>query len=1018
MLKTLKWNFDVPRKEFIDQLSNQMEVAQFNRTLLFQMFHADFKYHIIALQSLTKSIDDLADATLSNLDLILRWLTLRFFETNPTVILKAIEYMQALFTMLANVKGYHLIDYEANAFIPYFIGKLGDSKDPIRKGFRGIIKQIVAVYAPVKIFNFLIQGLVSKNARQRTECLEELGEMIMAVGLDPFNPAVTLKEVAKQIGDRDNNVRSAALNTCTIAFQIVGEKVYKYVGKLNEKDLSMLEERIKRSAKSAPPMKSSQSGGIQQQQQQQPQKEQLNSAQNLPNSNSHPSLSSVATNGNGFNNEEKSTTMSNNGRQTPRSGNTPSKKGPQSQTQTIFPIQAVIKQRGEFHLDLADDDDEQNGTIPVKCTPHQDLDELLYQPIGLPPPRKNVNSYPVNILKESQDCREAIDLVITHISHQSIDISFQNLVQIDVVIKDKEKKDFLIPHIDNLLNTCSLKLNVAHNVYLNSRDCQVDEVFRLFKGLFTVIIDIFDFDLGIHTSIKTLKDVFNNLLCVMTDIKILNYPEGDQLIKAINIVTLKLLELSDQTTSYCALIKLLSECCDQENLSSKYLELVMKCIWRQIRRLSATNTNAAAVHAYESLVNQIDTSKVLQEIHLFLRMYPSSSWIGKPSDLPLRTVKTLLFHLAKAKQKQILNDLQSIGVPDDSEIKIYINKLFKNGFQLSNNSNNNTTTNVSQTANNSFGLTTTKRSQQPTSPEFKSNPVSRETSDQLSIIIKRIGNNETSKDGINELYDFKLQNPDIDLNKYFVKSSGKLQAYIQENLKLVEAERNAQIANKYNGSSSSSSSTGHFIKHNSQFKRSPESSSKTMSNGGGDGHSNRNVDDIMKTIADWKSKTHLNELNDYDNDENNIRSSTNSAFNNGVSRYHGGGGGTESSRLGNMHGGSNGRLFQSSSNNGSSYLPESENSIKAEKYLDIVKDLKKKYTRSRTESDQISDLKSLDLKAKNLSDNSASNTNLTQFQQSTANNIDSSSSNLPPAENLYDEYKRRLELIKKIKQVK
>lgn len=122
-LKTLKWNFDVPRKEFIDQLKTQMETANFNKTLQTQLFHDDFKYHIIALQTLSKAVDDLTDATISNLDLILRWLTLRFFETNPTVILKAIDYMKALFNMLAQ-KNYHLHEFEANAFVPYFIGKV------------------------------------------------------------------------------------------------------------------------------------------------------------------------------------------------------------------------------------------------------------------------------------------------------------------------------------------------------------------------------------------------------------------------------------------------------------------------------------------------------------------------------------------------------------------------------------------------------------------------------------------------------------------------------------------------------------------------------------------------------------------------------------------------------------------------------------------------------------------------------------------------------------------------------
>ena len=303
----------------------------------------------------------------------------------------------------------------------------------------------------------------------------------------------------------------------------------------------------------------------------------------------------------------------------------------------------------------------------------------------------------------------------------------------------------------------------------------------------------------------------------MTDVKILNYPDGDQLIKAINIVTLKLLELSDQTTSYCALVKLLSECCDQENLSSKYLELVMKCIWRQIRRLSTTNTNAASLQAYENLVSQIDTSKVLQEIHFFLRMYPSTSWNGKPSDLPLRTVKTLLFHLAKAKQKQILADLQKIGVPEDSEIKIYINKLFKNGFQLANNNNTSSSGNLSHmSSNSSFGLSINQFKKQTVSPDFNKTSansiVPREISDQLSLIIKKIANSESSKAGINELYDFKLQNPDIDLNKYFKNSSGKLQSYIQENLKLVEAERNENKTN---------ATHNHFIK-NGAVKKSPE----------------------------------------------------------------------------------------------------------------------------------------------------------------------------------------------------
>jgi hypothetical protein len=84
----------------------------------------------------------------------------------------------------------------------------------------------------------------------------------------------------------------------------------------------------------------------------------------------------------------------------------------------------------------------------------------------------------------------------------------------------------------------------------------------------------------------------------MIDSKILTYNEGDQLIKAINIVTLRLLELSDQTTIYCALVELLHESCNQEAsyTSIKYLELIMKCIWRQIRRLSDNGKGNGVQH--------------------------------------------------------------------------------------------------------------------------------------------------------------------------------------------------------------------------------------------------------------------------------------------------------------------------------------------------------------------------------------------------------------------------------------
>ena len=67
------------------------------------------------------------------------------------------------------------------------------------------------------------------------ECLEELGCLIEIYGINVCQPSVAqaLKLIAQQIGDRDNSVRSAALNTIVAAYHIFGENVYKYVGNVS-----------------------------------------------------------------------------------------------------------------------------------------------------------------------------------------------------------------------------------------------------------------------------------------------------------------------------------------------------------------------------------------------------------------------------------------------------------------------------------------------------------------------------------------------------------------------------------------------------------------------------------------------------------------------------------------------------------------------------------------------------------------------------------------------------------------
>lgn len=252
-LKVLKWTFTTPREEFNELLREQMTTANVNKNLMTNMFHVDFRYHLKVIDALFDDLAGNVQGLASNLDLILKWISLRFYDTNPSVLIKGLDYLVVVLDTLIE-HDYALTDIEANSFVPHLLTKIGDPKDAVKNGVRTSIRKICRIYPYVKIFAFAMEGLKSKNARQRTECLDELGYLISQYGLSAITPSpqVALKECARHISDRDNSVRNAALNCIVQAYFLVDEKIYKFIGQISEKDLSMLDERIKRAKKTRP----------------------------------------------------------------------------------------------------------------------------------------------------------------------------------------------------------------------------------------------------------------------------------------------------------------------------------------------------------------------------------------------------------------------------------------------------------------------------------------------------------------------------------------------------------------------------------------------------------------------------------------------------------------------------------------------------------------------------------------------------------------------------------------------
>ncbi len=114
----------MPRPDHIDQLKDQL-LTCVNIAIHKKMFHDDFKQQLSAISVLTEFVGDPSNTpvSISCCDLLLRWVTLKFFDTNTTVNMKCLDFLHILFKQLLN-SDYCMTDYESGAFLPYLVIKV------------------------------------------------------------------------------------------------------------------------------------------------------------------------------------------------------------------------------------------------------------------------------------------------------------------------------------------------------------------------------------------------------------------------------------------------------------------------------------------------------------------------------------------------------------------------------------------------------------------------------------------------------------------------------------------------------------------------------------------------------------------------------------------------------------------------------------------------------------------------------------------------------------------------------
>jgi len=300
------------------------------------------------------------------------------------------------------------------------------------------------------------------------------------------------------------------------------------------------------------------------------------------------------------------------------------------------------------------------------------------------------------------------------------------------------------------------------------------EIMRLFQFLTMVLMSTYHHqNLTVQASMHSLHDLAHVILSILLEPAVEELPQGDQLIRALNVLTVKIVERSEHTRVTCAFVRLMKESVANNALAPKYIDLVMKCLWKVIRLLPNWNAD-------------LDLDTLMSELHDFLKAYPSTYWRQRQaedvSDLPIRTVKTVLHSLVKMRGDEVLDHLSKIQDPENSELATYVRKLLNKGIGKENTNSNAANGNVVASSN---GQSPPQKKHSSTVVPIRFSKSEHET---LAEIFKKIGQKEQTKQGLQELYNFKQTAPHADLEPFLAKSSAYFRDYIDSGLKRIERE--------------------------------------------------------------------------------------------------------------------------------------------------------------------------------------------------------------------------------------
>ncbi|KAK2634565.1 hypothetical protein Ddye_029357 [Dipteronia dyeriana] len=688
-----RFKFEEPRLEQIQDLENDM-LKYFREDLHRRLLSTDFKKQVDGIEMLQKVLPSIRKEIVEVLDILLRWFVLQFCKSNTTCLLKVLDFLPDLFDALRD-EGYSLTESEAAVFFPCLVEKSGHNIEKVREKMRELTKQLIHFYSATKTLPYILEGLRSKNNRTRIECVDLVGFLIDHHGAEISGQLKSLQIVASLTAERDGELRKAALNALATGYKILGEDIWRYVGKLTDAQKSMLDDRFKWKVREMEKKKEGRPG------------------------------------------------------------------------EARAALRRSVRENGS---DVA----EQSGEVSQSVSGPTFMSSR--RNYGHPEVQMEVGHLMLNThagVSGPTDWNEALDIISFGSPEQSVEGMKVVCHELAQATSDPEGStmDDLVKDADRLVSCLANKVAKTFDFSLtgaSSRSC---------KYVLNTLMQTFqNRRLAYAVKESTLDSLISELLLWLLDERVPHMDDGSQLLKALNVLMLKILDNADRTSSFVVLINLLRPLdpsrwplsASNESFAARnqrFSDLVVKCLIKLTKVLQNT-------------IYDVDLDRILQSIHVYLQELGMEEIRRRAGadDKPLRMVKTVLHELVKLRGAAIKGHLSMVPI-DMKPQPIILAYIDLNLETLAAARMLTSTGPVGQTH---WGDSAANN------PSSATNSADAQLKQELAAIFKKIGDKQTCTIGLYELYRITQLYPKVDIFSQLQNASEAFRTYIRDGLSQME----------------------------------------------------------------------------------------------------------------------------------------------------------------------------------------------------------------------------------------